>query len=634
MFKHPNGLPVIVTALCILTYFSQICFGYHILDFSASNNRTRRQTPSCGNNRFTCNDGNCIALYQLCDGVVDCRDRSDEILATCQPLSTSCPEFTHVCAYGACVDSDAKCNGVQDCADNSDEVGCPETRINVCGTKFTCNNSQCINRYLLCDGAKDCTDGSDETFESCNGIACQEFSYRCAYGACVDGDAECNGEVDCADGSDESEEICGSRTGKTDPTTTTSTTTVAPRRSDGSCTLPPQPANGWYTVRQDATYTILTYMCNPNHKLYPPNYIVPICQNGKWLPGIPQCLKICSPRISESVETTCELDGIKQDCSQPMVEGTIVKMSCKHLYKQQGDTNFNPTSKCKDGSWNYGFIRCIPECGELVPEGKTFIVNGVLAKHGAFPWHVGIYKLNAESKYEQKCGGSIINTKLVLSAAHCFSTYHNGEKYDIKTYAIGAGKYYRDYYNETEEWVQIRKIKELIIPNGYKGMLSSFGSDIAFVILEQPLQLTHVVQPVCIDWNSDYESDQLINNNKGEVVGWGYTEELMPSPVLKQLTVPYIDREYCVNVVPESFVRFVTLDKFCAGYTTNMSVCDGDSGGGLVFRWQQTKKYYLRGLVSAGPRKEIMCDHTQYGAYTKISQYMEQLKRVELNTRD
>lgn len=47
-----------------------------------------------------------------------------------------------------------------------------------------------------------------------------------------------------------------------------------------------------------------------------------------------------------------------------MIEGTIVKMSCKHLYKQI-DGASNPVSICKDGSWDYGFIKCVP--GHTVP---------------------------------------------------------------------------------------------------------------------------------------------------------------------------------------------------------------------------------------------------------------------------
>lgn len=359
MFKYHNGLPAVFTVLCMLIYFAQVCSGYHITDFVVSTNRTRRQTMPCGSYTFKCDNGNCISRDKLCDGRVDCPDRSDEN-SKCLERQAACPEFAFKCAYGACVDGDAKCNNVQDCADNSDEIGCVDNRFNKCGSKFSCGNGQCISRYLLCDGRKDCTDGTDENFENCNGIPCQEFSYRCAYGACVDGDAQCNGVTECADGSDESEQICGPISTTTPPTTTTSTTTAASVPEIGDCTLPPQPTNGRYVLKE----SYITFTCDSNHNLYPANFKVAICHEGQWYPGIPRCAKTCAPRISDSVETICELDGIKQDCSAPMIEGTIVKMSCKHLYKQIDGVS-NPVSICKDGSWDYGFIKCVP--GHTVP---------------------------------------------------------------------------------------------------------------------------------------------------------------------------------------------------------------------------------------------------------------------------
>ena len=77
------------------------------------------QEPSCGPNKWRCENGNCITDTWMCDGFDDCGDNSDESI---------CP----------CLDQE-----------------------------FRCNNSKCIPDSWTCDGADDCGDGSDE--ESCEG---------------------------------------------------------------------------------------------------------------------------------------------------------------------------------------------------------------------------------------------------------------------------------------------------------------------------------------------------------------------------------------------------------------------------------------------------------------------------------
>lgn len=66
---------------------------------------------------------------------------------------------------------------------------------------------------------------------------------------------------------------------------------------------------------------------------------------------------------------------------------------------------------------------------------------------------------------------------------------------------------------------------------------------------------------------------------------------------------------------------------------TGSSVCDGDSGGGLVFK--SDNKWYLRGIVSVGIgiKKEgavKTCDSQAYSLYTRVSSHMEWVQDVIL----
>lgn len=78
----------------------------------------------CKADQFTCNNGMCIPTAQLCDGVPQCNDGSDEA-----PENFDCPapcDTGFSCDDGACLDLGAVCDGFPDCADGTDEpANCP-----------------------------------------------------------------------------------------------------------------------------------------------------------------------------------------------------------------------------------------------------------------------------------------------------------------------------------------------------------------------------------------------------------------------------------------------------------------------------------------------------------------------------
>ncbi|KAL3269384.1 hypothetical protein HHI36_008454 [Cryptolaemus montrouzieri] len=134
-----------------------------------------------------------------------------------------------------------------------------------------------------------------------------------------------------------------------------------------------------------------------------------------------------------------------------------------------------------------------------------------------------------------------------------------------------------------------------------------------------------------MDFNqlSSYEL-QLLGTN-GTVTGWGYTiRGGNQSQVLKELSLPYVDHTKCYQSVPYDYRKYVKSNRMCAGHRNKgIGVCEGDSGGGLVFRNVDDQRFYLRGVVSISVQEEGKCNENEFAIYTKVSSYLKFIAEIE-----
>ncbi|VVC87201.1 unnamed protein product, partial [Leptidea sinapis] len=592
------------------------CISMDLLCDGRSDCADQSDEDSCwlSRNQWQCRDGSCIGFDGKCDGVVDCADASDETFPLCRKMP---------CTYGACVDGTAPCNGVQECADNSDEL------LPRCRNETEEVRGQLISAADHCDGKVDCSDGSDETVKTCAGKKCPGYLFQCAYGACVDQGSDCDGIKECADGSDESDELCNRIS------TVTTTSTTRPQLG-GKCVLPPHPTNGVYTVigapnaKPGQTYSVvyLNVSCAAGFGLKSGKGSL-FCVDGAWSDDMPECVRFCRLNPHESVEYRCVISGGNsvegtRECSKFEPTGTMVRPQCRQPnYYYPGVLS---VMRCIDGNWDSIAI-CSPECGRVTPEGEQLVIGGWAAKRGELPWHTGIYSKKT-SPFKQICGGSLVSTNVVISAAHCFWDDLSKQQ-PPQNYAIAVGKLYRPFNNQKDVGSQHSDVKDIKIPPLFQGAAANFQEDIAVVILVTIIQYKTFIRPVCLSFDYNFDKRQLSVGKMGKVAGWGLTgENGVASPTLKVVELPYVDLNLCISSSPPGFREYINSDKFCAGFTNGTTLCKGDSGGGLAFPdWEMgVERFYLRGVVSTAPTNEDLCNAHTYVTFTQIAKHEHFIK--------
>ncbi|RZF45138.1 hypothetical protein LSTR_LSTR000548 [Laodelphax striatellus] len=261
------------------------------------------------------------------------------------------------------------------------------------------------------------------------------------------------------------------------------------------------------------------------------------------------------------------------------------------------------------------------ECGQVDDQVATYlqsapvplITNGRQTTQGQWPWHIAIYRTTGpESNYI--CGGTLITSDVVLTAAHCVYNKYDGRPVDPSNLVIYLGKYHLNQYSD-DSGVQLKQVREMRVHPDYSSV--SYAADIAILVLTSPTEYTTFVRPCCL-WRSPLQS---VEGKTGTVVGWGFDENKQVSQELKMAEMPVVSQRTCIESYRDFFERYASNRTYCAGSRTGVSACNGDSGGGMVF--SLGSRWYLRGIVSiAVPKDNKICDPNHFIIFTDVAKYI------------
>ncbi|KAI0218615.1 Cubilin [Lamellibrachia satsuma] len=205
-------------------------------------------------------------------------------------------------------------------------------------------------------------------------------------------------------------------------------------------------------------------------------------------------------------------------------------------------------------------------CGQpSVPPQFPLIVDGTEAKGYSWPWQISLFLQG----YGHICGGSILNKRWILTAAHCVE--------DEKTsqLRVVVGEHNRYKFEGTEMVLEVERF--FIYPRYFT---RGFNNDIALIRLKGSLEYRREVAPVCLP-DTDISPGTVC-----VTTGWGHTAGTGDNKVLRQVIAPIIATETCNGT---------------GWWSKRITDEMGDSGGPLVCR-SVNGQWTLHGITSWSSR--------------------------------
>lgn len=236
---------------------------------------------------------------------------------------------------------------------------------------------------------------------------------------------------------------------------------------------------------------------------------------------------------------------------------------------------------------------------------NTRIVGGQNAPVGSWPWQVSLQRAG-----NHFCGGSLINSQWILTAAHCFDS----------TSTTGLIVYLGLQTLASVNSNSVSSAVSNIIKHPSYNSETKNNNDITLLQLASPVSFTDYIRPVCLAASDS----TFFNGTLTWVTGWGNTASgvSLPSPeILQEVQVPIVGNRKCNCLYG---VSSITDNMVCAGLLQGgKDSCQGDSGGPLVSK--QGSVWIQSGIVSFGTG----CAQPNFpGVYTRVSKYQSWIQQT------
>nr|XP_034991570.1 serine protease 27-like isoform X2 [Zootoca vivipara] len=256
------------------------------------------------------------------------------------------------------------------------------------------------------------------------------------------------------------------------------------------------------------------------------------------------------------------------------------------------------------------------DCGQPEVKHTARLTGWQEADEGEWPWTVSIRRNRLHV-----CGGSLISSQWVVTAAHCFEGPLN-----VREYRVNLGEY---ELSAPTAAMFSANVSQIIVHPFYAGI--GLSADIALVQLANKVVFSKMILPVCLP--NIFEPLVFYEGMLCWIAGWGVPFKGVShvTRTLQKVEVLLLETEECNAIyhnisndktIPKSY-RFIYDDMICAWYpAVGNYACFGDSGGPLVC--QQNGVWFLTGVsITFGCVKS-----SQPGIYTQVTSFIDWIEQT------
>lgn len=244
------------------------------------------------------------------------------------------------------------------------------------------------------------------------------------------------------------------------------------------------------------------------------------------------------------------------------------------------------------GEHSYPFFTGVRAVNAKITGGTSTVIS-------EFPWQV--YYISGNFR----CGGTIINNKWVLTAAHC-TINSSGGAIPASDMFVKVGANNPSITIEGKTY----SVTQVIVHEAFNDQ--TLLNDIALLRIKDSINFTNA-KPIKLISNDDVAEGAIVPGVMTWITGWGYTSvnpNVIPT-TLQKVQLPIVSNSQAATVwgtIPSS-------DLMAGFLNGNKDACNGDSGGPMVV--PVLNEFKLAGVVSWGSAN---CN--TYGAYTRVFDFL------------